>query len=76
MPKTPVLSGAEIIKNLCNKKGFQTVGQRGSHVRLKKFVDGKPFIVIVPMAKEIPVGTLKSIIRQSGLTEEEFLEMF
>ncbi len=71
MAKLPVLSGKEIVKILL-KNGFQIVGRKGSHIRLKKREADKVFIVIVPDHKEIPPGTLKSIIRQSGKSEEEF----
>ena len=67
MPRLPVLSGREIV-NILHAEGFSTVGQRGSHMRLKK----NSQIVIVPMHDEIPVGTLKSIIRQSALSESVF----
>ncbi len=71
MPKLPVLSGRKIIKAL-TRQGFKKVGQKGSHVRLKK----NKTIVIVPLHREIAKGTLKSIIRQSRMTTEEFLDMF
>ncbi len=71
MARLPVLSGREIIKIL-SKHGFQIVGRKGSHVRLKKMVPDRVYITIVPDSKDIPIGTLKSIIRQSGLPEEEF----
>ncbi|WP_407356590.1 type II toxin-antitoxin system HicA family toxin [Methanolobus sp. WCC5] len=35
----------------------------------------KTFIVIIPNYNEIPVGTLRSLIRQSGLTPQEFLQL-
>lgn len=49
--------------------------QRGSHVKLKKIEDGKVYIVIVPMHRELAKGTLKSILRQANLTIEEILEL-
>jgi len=51
------------------------VGRKGSHVRLKKKTTTKTYIVIVPMHPEIKKGTLKSIIRQSGLSPQEFLKI-
>ena len=71
MPKLPVLSGREIIKIL-SAKGFIIVGRKGSHVRMKKTTVDHVYITIVPNHNDIPVGTLKSIIRQSGLPENEF----
>ncbi len=71
MAKLPVLSGRDILKIL-TKNGFVTVGQKGSHIRLKKITASRVYITVVPMHNEIPIGTLKSIIRQSGLSEDEF----
>jgi predicted RNA binding protein YcfA (HicA-like mRNA interferase family) len=74
MPKLKPASGNKIIKAL-SKAGFQPVGTKGSHVRLKKKTENKVFIVIVPLHPEIKKGTLKSILRQAGLTDEEFSEL-
>jgi len=64
MPK--FYSSSQIIKVL-QKKGFVYISQRGSHVKFRKF--GKPTLtVIVPAGrKEIPYGTLRSILRQAHL---------
>jgi len=70
MPKQKPLSGNKIIKALSNA-GFQVVGRKGSHVRLKKKTLYSVNIVIVPTHPEIKKGTLKSILRQAGLTTEE-----
>ncbi|MGC8939277.1 MAG: type II toxin-antitoxin system HicA family toxin [Candidatus Bathyarchaeia archaeon] len=78
MQKLPPLSGRKVVKAL-SKAGFEIVGRKGSHVRLKKKTPAKTptktYIVIVPMHPEIKKGTLKSIIRQSGLSPEEFLKL-
>ena len=74
MRKLPVVSGHKAIKAL-TKAGFEVVGRKGSHVRLKKKTPTKTYIVIVPLHPEIKTGTLKSILRQAGLTREEFIEL-
>jgi predicted RNA binding protein YcfA (HicA-like mRNA interferase family) len=74
MAKLPPLSGRQVVKAL-SKAGFEVVGRKGSHVRLKKRTPTKTYIVIVPMHPEIKKGTLKSIIRQSGLSPEELLKI-
>ena len=74
MTKLPLLSARKIIKAL-SKVGFQQVSQKGSHIKLKKKDDKKTWIVIVPNYNEIPVGTLRSIIRQSGLNLDSFLKL-
>jgi len=74
MQKLPVVSSHEVIKAL-TKAGFEVVGRKGSHVRLKKKTPNKTYIAIVPLHPEIKMGTLKSILRQAGLTREEFIEL-
>lgn len=71
MGKLKPVSGTKIIKAL-GKAGFQVVGRKGSHVRLKRKTSDNVYIVIVPLHPEIKKGTLKSIIRQSGLSDNEF----
>ena len=73
MTKLPLLSARKIIKAL-SKVGFQQVSQRGSHIKLKRKEGERTWIVIVPNFNEIPIGTLRSIIRQSGLDIENFLK--
>jgi len=51
------------------------VGRKGSHIRLKKKVNGRVFVVIVPDHSELARGTLKSILRQAKMTREEFLRL-
>lgn len=65
MPK--FYSSDYIIKAL-QKRGFIYVSQRGSHV---KFYKGKLTVIIPSNRKEVPYGTLKSILRQSNLTEDD-----
>ena len=64
-----LLSSAQIISILL-KHGFQLVSQRGSHQKYQK----EGFTVIVPAPrKEIPIGTFRSIVRQSGLSINDFI---
>lgn len=73
MPKLPVLSGQEVVKAL-QKAGFQVHHQKGSHIVLKQAVP--PYIRLpVPNHKEIKRGLLRAVIREAGLTREEFLEL-
>lgn len=68
MPK--LYSTKHIIKVL-EEKGFIFVSQKGSHMKYRK---GNPSLnVIVPAKrKEMPMGTFRSILRQSKLAEEDF----
>lgn len=71
MGRLRVLSGREVCAILA-KHGFAEVRRRGSHVVMqKKLADGTT-TVPVPEHHEIRVGTLQSIIRQSGIARTEF----
>jgi len=70
MPR--LYSSQKIAKTLQNSD-FNFISQSGSHAKFRKIVSGKVLTVIVPMAKkEIPMGTFHSILRQSGLKNEDF----
>jgi len=70
----PVVSGRKAIKAL-TKAGFKVAGRKGSHIKLKKKVNGKVFVVIMPDHAELARGTLKSILRQANITREAFLKL-
>jgi predicted RNA binding protein YcfA (HicA-like mRNA interferase family) len=66
-----VLSGKEVCAIL-QRHGFVDVGWRGSHIAMqRRLVDGTT-TVPVPDHKELRIGTLQSIIRQSGLPRSDF----
>ena len=62
MPKLPHISGAEIQRGL-ERLGFAKVRQSGSHVVMKREAKG----CVVPMHKEVKVGTLAGILRQAEM---------
>lgn len=74
--KLPTISGKEII-SLLQKQGFVIKRQRGSHVTLYKRTPEKGLYVTVPLHgnKEILPSTLLSIIRQAGMTKEDFIAL-
>jgi predicted RNA binding protein YcfA (HicA-like mRNA interferase family) len=72
VPKLGVFSGEEICRIL-ESEGFRRVRQRGSHAILQKEVRETTITVPVPMHRVIRIGTLQSIIRQSGVARERFL---
>ncbi len=75
MPKSPIVSGKEIIKAL-SKIGFQHIRTSGSHAILNKEDKEKGKITLpVPLHKELAKGTLKSIMRQAGIKLEQLLEL-
>jgi len=71
LPSLPVLSGKAACKILADH-GFTQVRQRGSHIIMQKALPGTTITVPVPNHKELRTGTLRSIIRQSGLAVEDF----
>ena len=66
------ISGKEAV-NVFQKAGWKSVGQVGSHlVMIKK---GMRANLSIPQHKELSVGTLRSLIRNSEMTVDEFLEL-
>jgi predicted RNA binding protein YcfA (HicA-like mRNA interferase family) len=73
MTRLPVVSGEQVIKAL-KRAGFYAHHQKGSHVTLRK--EEQPQVrVVVPLHRVVKKGTLRSIIRDAGLTVEEFVEL-
>ena len=54
------------------KHGFEEVRRRGSHVLMQKQDERGTTTVPVPDHKELKIGTMQSIVRQSGLPRAEF----
>ena len=69
-----VLSGKEVIKVLCREFGFYFASQKGSHVKLKRKVKNKEIITIIPLHKELALGTLKGVLDLAEVDTEEFLK--
>lgn len=75
MPKLPRLSGHEIIKILFTF-GFRQKRQKGSHVILTKETKGGKIGCVVPLHKELEIGTLLGILRQAKISRDEFFKAF
>jgi len=73
MPKLPIVSGQKLV-NILAKIGYVTDHQTGSHIIIRH-KDPPHRRLTVPNHKEIAKGTLRAIIKQAGLTREEFLEL-
>jgi predicted RNA binding protein YcfA (HicA-like mRNA interferase family) len=69
--KLRVLSGRQVCQILA-AHGFVEVRQRGSHVVMQLRVDDTTITVPVPQHNTVKLGTLVSIIRQSGLDRSQF----
>lgn len=72
MPKLRKVSGHEAVKILCNKFNFEISGRSGSHVRLSKTTEEGKVGTVVPMHKELKIGTLRGILRLAKIDVEEF----
>ena len=64
------ISGAEALKAL-ERLGFAITRQAGSHVRMAR---GNRRVT-VPMHRDLVVGTVQSILRQAGISVEEFVNV-
>jgi predicted RNA binding protein YcfA (HicA-like mRNA interferase family) len=73
MTKLARYSGEETIRKL-EKLGFQRVRQRGSHVVLKKQTPEGDIGRVVPLHKELAIGTLRGILKQAKISVEEFIK--
>jgi predicted RNA binding protein YcfA (HicA-like mRNA interferase family) len=71
MPKLPRVSGREVVKRM-ERLGFVQLRQRGSHVVLRKETTEGVVGCVVPLHSELAVGTLRGVLRQGGVTAEEF----
>jgi len=69
MSALPILSGENCIQILCGG-GYVVTRQKGSHVRL--ICAGRP-PVTVPLHAELDRGTLRAIIRTTGMSIDEFI---
>jgi predicted RNA binding protein YcfA (HicA-like mRNA interferase family) len=69
MPKLPHISGNHAVK-VFERLGFSVARQNGSHIVMRKGSSG----CVIPNHKEIKTGTLAGILRQAGVTAEEFLK--
>ena len=68
MPSLPVVSGAETVRAL-QRLGFVVVRQRGSHIVLRRAAQG----CVVPNHREVKTGTLSGLLKQAGVSVDEFL---
>jgi predicted RNA binding protein YcfA (HicA-like mRNA interferase family) len=74
MSPLPVISGRDAVSAL-TRVGYVIVRQRGSHLRLRHATDAGRLPVTVPDHKELKSGTLRAIIRDAGLTVDQFVDL-
>jgi predicted RNA binding protein YcfA (HicA-like mRNA interferase family) len=68
MPKLPIVSGTDAVRAL-ERVGFNVVRQRGSHMVLRRGSAG----CVVPNHRELKIGTLSGILKQAGVSADEFI---
>ena len=73
MSPLPIISGKRAMDALI-KAGFEISRQRGSHVQLRH-IDGRIATIPVHTNKDIPRGTLRGILRDIGISTEEFIKL-
>jgi predicted RNA binding protein YcfA (HicA-like mRNA interferase family) len=70
VPSLPHVSGADTVRAL-EKLGFRPIRQRGSHVVLRR----GDVVTVVPLhRRDLAIGTLHGILKQAGVTADEFIE--
>ena len=73
MKKLQLISGREAVQAL-RKVGYEIDHQTGSHIILRH-INSPHRRLSVPNHKTLAKGTLRALIRQAGLTVEEFNEL-
>ncbi len=72
MPRMPRISSKEAIRAL-ERLGFEQIRQTGSHVVMKKKTEDGDIGCVVPLHRELKIGTLSSILKQAQISIEEFI---
>jgi predicted RNA binding protein YcfA (HicA-like mRNA interferase family) len=67
-PSLPHISGAQAVQAL-QKLGFVLLRQKGSHAMMRRGGSG----CVVPLHRELKIGTLSGLLKQAGVSVEEFL---
>ncbi|PPD40219.1 MAG: hypothetical protein CTY16_17945 [Methylobacter sp.] len=67
-PSLPIVSGTEAIRAL-QRLGFAVIRQKGGHIVLRRSSQG----CVVPNHREIKVGTLAGVLKQAGVSVDDFI---
>ncbi|MCA1618163.1 MAG: type II toxin-antitoxin system HicA family toxin [Acidobacteria bacterium] len=60
------------LKRKLEAAGFKEVSSKGSHVKFARVTQLGTYTAVVPHHREVPVGTIRSIIKQAGISPDEF----
>lgn len=67
--KPALVSGRKLVKIL-QRLGYEKVSQKGSHIKMKNYEAGNT--IIIPDHKEVDRWTLRTILKQAEISEQEF----
>ncbi len=70
--RPPLLSGRKIVRVFL-KIGYRQVSQRGSHIKIRN--DADDITLIIPDHKEVDRWTLKGILKDAGLSVDDFMSL-
>lgn len=73
MSKLPRISSKKAIKAL-ESLGFEKTRKTGSHVIMKKMTPDGQIGCVVPIHRELKIGTLSSILKQARISPEDFID--
>lgn len=75
MPKLPVISGKKLLKCFLRHQNYCLIAQHGSHVILLNEMLNKKSTIPIHANKDLPKGTLKSIMSDFDLDLEDLLKV-
>ena len=70
--KPPLVSGNEVVRAL-KRAGSQSIGQRGSHIKL--YNPDNEITLIIPNHREVDRWTLKGILKDADISTEDFIRL-
>jgi predicted RNA binding protein YcfA (HicA-like mRNA interferase family) len=73
MSKLPAVSSSDLVR-VVKKFGFVEQSQKGSHLHLKRDSDKRRVTIPIHKGRDIPKGTLTAILKDAGISIEEFLD--
>ncbi len=73
-PKLPSISGRKAI-TVFETIGYQVVRQKGSHIRLRDDINSDHKPLTIPDHKSLKAGLLRTLIRDAGLSVEDFVKL-
>ncbi len=72
--KLPAVRPKDVVRAL-ERLGFESWRQKGSHLTPYRAMDRRALTIPMHFAKDIPKGTLRTIIREAGLSVKEFVKL-